>query len=154
VNIPNPLNSWLRDLPGPYHDDREPGGPLDLIGLDMAPNRREIDSQTWLPAIAAVVIASLLLAGLRMTIVRLRYAVAEGVTVEQRLLAEKRDMTVDLLRLREPKLLSVQAAALGFSAPERVINFHAPAESKPPFAAQSDPHVASAPAPVVAGSRP
>ena len=148
------MNSWLRDLPGPYHDDREPGGPLDLIGLDMAPNRREIDSQTWLPAIAAVVIASLLLAGLRMTIVRLRYAVAEGVTVEQGLLAEKRDMTVDLLRLREPKLLSVQAAALGFSAPERIINFHTPAEAKPPFAAQPDPHVASAPAPVVAGSRP
>ncbi|MBC8341048.1 MAG: hypothetical protein H8E63_05235 [Proteobacteria bacterium] len=116
--------------------------------------RREIDSHTWLTAIAAVVIASLLLAGLRMTIVRLRYAVAEGVTVEQGLLAEKRDMTVDLLRLREPKLLSVQAAALGFSAPERIINFHTPAEAKPPFAAQPDPHVASAPAPVVAGSRP
>jgi hypothetical protein len=154
VNIPNPLNSWLRNLPGPYHDDREPGGPLDLIGLDMAPSRREIGSQTWLPAIAAVVLASLLLAVLRMNIVRLRYAVAEGVTVEQGLLAEKRDMTVDLLRLREPKLLSVQAAALGFAAPERVINFHAPTEAKSPLAAHPAPYVASAPVPVVAGSRP
>lgn len=154
MNISNPLNRWLRDPPGPYHDDREPGGPLDLIGLDMAPSRREIGSQTWLPAIAAVVLASLLLAVLRMNIVRLRYAVAEGVTIEQELLAEKRDITVDLLRLREPKLLSVRAATLGFSAPERVINFYTPAEAKPPFEAQPNSHVSSAAVPFVAGSRP
>lgn len=157
MNISNPLSEWMRSLPGSSRREREPGGPLDLIGLDMAPSRREISKQTWVPAIAAIVLASLLLAGLRMNIVRLRYDVAEGVALEQELLAEKRDMTVSLLRLREPRLLSGRATELGFATPERVINIYPPAGAP----AATDQALASSQRPTThapdaagAGSRP
>lgn len=151
MNISNPLSDWLRDLPGASRNEERREGPLDLIGLDMAPSRREISSQTWVPAIAAVVLASLLLAGLRMNIVRLRYLVAEGVTLEQQLLAEKRDMTVSLLRLREPRHLAERATKLGFATPDRVITLFEPTPA--PVATVTE-LTANAPDSAGAGSRP
>jgi hypothetical protein len=93
-----------------------------LIGLDMASGRRAPRNQTVVPAIAAVVIAALILVGLRMDVLRMRYASTEALTLERRLLDEKRSITVSLLRMREPKLLSQRAGKLGFATPDRVIN--------------------------------
>ena len=151
MNISNPLSDWLRALPGSSRSEVHREGPLDLIGLDMGPSRREVTSQTWVPAIAAVVLAALLLAGLRMNIVRLRYAVAEGVTLEQELLAQKRDMTVSLLRLREPRLLSERAGELGFATPDRVITLFTPSAA---HGTTKTTQTTNAPDPVGAGPRP
>lgn len=154
MNIPNPLHDWLRALPGFSANERESGGPLDLIGLDMAPSRREISKQTWVPAIAAIVLAALLLAGLRMNIIRLRYDVATGLSLEQELLAEKRDMTVSLLRLREPKLLSELAVERGFATPGRVINLYAPSTIRPASQSPQSQKTSNAPDSAGAGLQP
>jgi hypothetical protein len=132
MNAPNPVSAWLRALPGLSRREVEPVGRLDLIGLDMAPTHSAPRTQTIVPAIAAVVIAALLLVGLRVEVLRLRYASAEAVTREQRLRDEKRTTTVSLLRLREPKLLSRRAAKLGFAKPDRVVDLPAPAKFEAP----------------------
>lgn len=132
MNASNPVSAWLRALPGLARREIEPVGRLDLIGLDMAPTHGAPRTQTIVPAIAAVVMAALLLVGLRVEILRLRYASAEAVTREQRLRDEKRTITVSLLRLREPKLLSRRAAKLGFAKPDRVVDLPAPPKFEAP----------------------
>lgn len=138
MNIANPLSAWLRALPGPSLGGAQESNRLDLIGVDMAPFRAAERNQTLFPVIAAVVLAALLLVGLRMDVVRMRYASAQSVSLERELLDEKRNITVQLLRLREPKLLSERAAELGFAKPDRVItlftrtDFDAPAVGAEP----------------------
>ena len=122
MNASGLASAWLRALPGFGRSEAEPVGRLDLIGLDMAPERRAPRSQTVVPVIAAVVVAAMILVGLRMDVLRMRYASAEALTLERRLLDEKRSITVSLLRMREPKLLSERAGKLGFATPDRVIN--------------------------------
>ena len=121
MNASHSVAAWLRALLGNGRAEREPAGRLDLIGVDMASEFRGPRNQTIVPAIAAVVIACLTLVGLRMDVVRMRYASAKALTLERQLLDEKRLITVSLLRLREPKLLSVRAEKLGFTTPDRVI---------------------------------
>lgn len=121
MNASHSVGAWLRALLGNGRAEREPAGRLDLIGVDMAPEFRGPRNQTIVPAIAAVVIACLTLVGLRMDVVRMRYASAKALTLERQLLDEKRLITVSLLRLREPKLLSERAEKLGFTTPDRVI---------------------------------
>ena len=122
----------MRALPGNGRSEREPVGRLDLIGVDMASEFRGPRSRTIVPAIAAVVIACLILVGLRMDVVRMRYASAKALTLERQLLDEKRLITVSLLRLREPKLLSERAEKLGFTTPDRVIHLSARAKHDTP----------------------
>ncbi len=140
MNASNPVNGWFRALPGLGRFGHEPVGRLDLIGLDMTPTRRAAQHKVSVPVIAAFVIAALFLVGLRIDVMRMRYASAQANTLESQLLDEKRNITVSLLRLREPKLLADRAAELGFAKPDRVINL--PALSKP------ETH------PVSAGARP
>ncbi|MBW1884032.1 MAG: hypothetical protein JRJ58_10920, partial [Deltaproteobacteria bacterium] len=121
MNASNPVGAWVRTLSGFGRSEAEPVGRLDLIGVDMASGHRAPRNQTIVPAIAAVVIAALVLVGLRMDIVRMRYASAEAVILERQLHEEKRLITVSLLRMREPKLLSERAEQLGFATPGRVI---------------------------------
>jgi hypothetical protein len=132
MNASNPVSAWLRALPGTGRSEVEPVGRLDLIGLDMASRRRTPRNQTIVPAIAAVVVAALVLVGLRLDVLRMRYASTEALTLERQLLDEKRSITVSLLRLREPKLLSQRAGKLGFAIPDRVINLYAKAEREAP----------------------
>jgi hypothetical protein len=121
MNASNPVGAWLRTLSGFGLSEAEPIGRLDLIGVDMASGHRAPRNQTIVPAIAAVVIAALVLVGLRLDILRMRYASAEAVILERQLHEEKRLITVSLLRMREPKLLSERAEKLGFATPDRVI---------------------------------
>jgi len=125
MNIANSFSAWLRTRPSRGLGKAQATRRLDLIGVDMAPSWAAERNQTLLPGIAAVVLAALLLVGLRMDVVRMRYASAQSVTLEQELLDEKRSITVQLLRLREPKLLSERAAELGFAKPDRVITLFA-----------------------------
>ena len=125
----NPVAAWLRALSGFGRSEAEPVGRLDLIGVDMASEYRVPRNQTIVPAIAAVVIAALILVGLRIDVMRMRYASAQAVVLEQQLRDEKSRITVSLLRMREPKLLSERAEQLGFATPDQVINLSA--RSKP-----------------------
>lgn len=121
MNLADPISAWMRAVAGLNRSDTGHSNHLDLIGVDMARWSETRRNQTLVPAIAAVVIAALFLVGLRMDVVRMSYASAQAVSLEQELLDEKRNITVQLLRLREPKLLSERAAALGFAKPDRVI---------------------------------
>jgi hypothetical protein len=136
-SIGTAFGAWLRALPGLGRTEREPIGRLDLIGVDMASGHRGPRNQTIVPAIAAVVVASLILVGLRMDVVRMRYASSEALALESQLLEEKRLITVSLLRMREPKLLSERAGKLGFSTPDRVIDFDSPSTLETPAAGAS-----------------
>ena len=122
MNTFNPVGRWLRALPGVAHPRIEPVGRLDLIGIDMAPTRRTARHRMAFPAMVGLVIGALLIAGQRMDVVRMRYAIAEAVTLERQLLEEKSRLTVSLRHLREPKLLSERAVQLGFAKPDRLIN--------------------------------
>ncbi len=129
MSAPSHFGSWLRELPESVRGRREPKGRLDLIGLDMAPKRKRVRNTTLVPIIAAVVVCALALVWLRMDVVRMRYAAAEAVAEERALLDQKRKITVELLRLREPTRLAKHARKLGFATPDQVI--HLPAVTGP-----------------------
>ncbi len=100
---------------------------LDLVGLDFSgraarwrPRVREVA-----PLLAAALLAALLVAVLRVDLLRVRYALADAVTHEQALLAEKRELTVEMRQLRQPSLLAEHARERGFVRPEQVIRLPA-----------------------------
>lgn len=132
MNIAEPISAWLRALPGLNLDEAERVSRLDLIGIDMAPSRKTNRSHALVPVIVAIVIGALLLVGLRNDITRMRYASADALTLERKLRDEKRSITVQFRRLREPKLLSVEAAMRGFAKPDRVITLHTLADVNAP----------------------
>jgi len=118
MSVASRLDPWL---PGRLRSKREAVGPLDLIGLDMAPRRRGGRNAALVPVIAGIVLCALGLVWLRMDVVRMRYAAAEAVAEEQALLDRKQSVTVDLLRLREPTRLAEHARKLGFATPDHVV---------------------------------
>ena len=144
MNIADPISSWLRALPEFYRGEDERFSRLDLIGIDMAPSRAAKKTRTLVPVITAVVIGALLLVGLRTDVRAMRYAGAEALTLETDLLDQKRSITVQLLRLREPKNLSEQAGSLGFAKPVRVITLVSSSQVPPDIVT---PSVAAEPQP-------
>jgi hypothetical protein len=86
--------------------------------------------------VAGALLAALALASLRLEIFRLRYALAEAVEVEQDLLQRRRELVVEVARLRDPRRLRRIARERGFGLPERVIQLEA---SGPPAAQRSAP---------------
>ena len=72
-------------------------------------------------------LGALCLVALRVDILRTRYALAEALEHEQKLLAERRDLTVEMRRLRDPARLTSLARKRGFVRPERVIDLELPA---------------------------
>lgn len=141
MNAGSTLGTWLRSLPSRTVQRVDSVGRLNLIGLDMAPARKERRHGMLVPTtIAAVVVGALVLVGLRNDIRRMRYAAADAIRSERELLEEKRVVTVELRRLREPTLLAERALELGFAKPDRVIRLPAEKLRVPP--------------PVAAGPRP
>ncbi len=102
---------------------RRESDPKDLVGRDFA--GRGSTANRWRHRAAAVVIGlvlgGLLLASLRMEIVRTRYALADALAQETRLLSLEREASVALRELRDPRRLRRLANQLGFVRPERVI---------------------------------
>jgi hypothetical protein len=104
---------------------------VNLIGLDVARAPGRLRGTSWLPMVAAVVLGALLLAGLRVDVIRLRLALAGSFEEELRLEREQRELTVQMRRLRDPAELARRAEALGFRRAERLIDLGpgpAPAE--------------------------
>jgi cell division protein FtsL len=70
--------------------------------------------------------AALVIASLRVSILRLRYQLSAAVTEETELLAQQREITVELRELRDPTRLRELAKEQGFVRPERVIQLSVP----------------------------
>jgi hypothetical protein len=103
---------------------------LDLIGLDVSGRGRY--GRAWIswPVIIAVLGLALGVAALRVDLIRMRYALADGLAAEQRLLEEQRQLTAEMRELRDPSDLAKEARALGFVHPERVIDLPLPADAR------------------------
>lgn len=101
----------------------------DAVGRDyarLAARGRRV-SPPWLVITVGVVAAALMVASLRVSILRLRYRLSEAVGEETRLLERQRAVTVRLRELRDPARLRDVAAERGFGRPERVIQLSVPA---------------------------
>jgi len=68
-----------------------------------------------------VVLAGLMLAGLRIDIVRLGYALGEALSTQQSLEREFRALTAEVRALRDPARLAELAKPRGLRRPEHVI---------------------------------
>jgi cell division protein FtsL len=75
---------------------------------------------------AGAVCAALLLVSLRMDSIRLRYALADAVRVEQELLDQQRRLTVQVRHLRDPRRLEAIAGELGLAPPACMIDLDHP----------------------------
>jgi hypothetical protein len=95
-----------------------------LVGRDFVRPRARggaAGRARWVPALVACVAAALLLAALRVQVLRVRYELGRAVAEETQLLERQRAATVALGELRDPRRLRRLAEARGFARPERVI---------------------------------
>jgi hypothetical protein len=99
----------------------------DLVGIDVTDGRLQRRPTLFFPILIASLIAALFLVGLRNDLTAMRYSVAEALAQEEQLRAEKRTLTVEMRRLRDPSQLAARALELGFVHPERIVDL-APSE--------------------------
>jgi hypothetical protein len=98
-----------------------------LIGRDLArtrvvePRRRRFASLALLGGL----LAALGLTALRIDLIRVRYGLADAVTVEKSLLEERRALRARLGTLRNPTRLTQLAAQRKLARPKRVIEIPA-----------------------------
>jgi hypothetical protein len=85
-----------------------------------------------LPVLLTALLVSLGVASLRIDLLRVRYALAAATLEEQRLLDESRALTAQMRRLRDPYHLALQARALGFVRPARLIDLRDTELTRPP----------------------
>ena len=97
---------------------------VELIGRDIAgmPLRSSPRSHLLPVALVGALIAALCLAALRVDLIRQRYDLAEAMNSEKQLLEQKRLLTAQSRRLRDPARLGRLAAERGFVRPERLID--------------------------------
>ena len=92
-----------------------------LIGRDLA--RIDLgrgERRPWLPVLVGALLAALCLAALRVDLIRQRYELAAAMRTEKELLEERRLLTAEVRRLRDPGRLAELAAARGFVRPQVV----------------------------------
>ena len=77
-------------------------------------------------AVSALV-AALMVASVRVSILRLRYQLSDAISEETNLLERQRTVTVVLRELRDPTRLHDLATKWGFARPERIIQLSVPA---------------------------
>jgi len=99
------------------------GGRLDLVGRDMASDRRALGRRPRVsPALLAVVlVAALALAALRIDLIRVRYGLADALSQEKALLEQRREALAQLRTLRDPARLARVARDYGLRRPARII---------------------------------
>jgi len=101
----------------------------DTVGRDFAPlrSRSRRALRPWLAVAVGTLAAALMVASLRVSILRLRYQLSAAVVEETDLLGRQRAMTVELRELRDPSRLRELATQQGFARPERVVQLSVPA---------------------------
>ncbi|NQZ95050.1 MAG: hypothetical protein HRU01_00940 [Myxococcales bacterium] len=93
------------------------------VSRDYAHRSPPQPRRPWLPAlIAAALLASMLLAVLRVDLIRVRYARGQAKDVEMELREQRNRLRARVRTLRDPALLSELALELGFARPERAID--------------------------------
>jgi hypothetical protein len=99
------------------------------VERDFAPlrTRSRSTSRRWLIIAVGALAAALVIASLRVSILRLRYQLSAAVSEETGLLERQRAVTVELRKLRDPARLHQLASELGFTRPEQVIQLSVPA---------------------------
>ncbi len=117
---------------------------LGLIGLDVSGRRGRGRALIGLPVIVAGLVLALGIAALRVDLIRMRYALADGLATEQTLLDEQRRLTAEMRGLRDPSDLARRAHELGFGHPERVIDLTIDATAPPLPAVGAGPGAALA----------
>ncbi|HKE10624.1 MAG TPA: hypothetical protein VKE73_03550 [Myxococcota bacterium] len=97
---------------------------LRIVGRDIGrePRRAPRNRQAIHAALLGAACALLLLAGLRVQLTELRYRLAEATREEHALDETRRELIVEVRRLRDPKRLAELAARQGFVRPESVID--------------------------------
>ena len=112
-------------MPPPHSADRD----ADTVGRDFAQlrSRGRRPLRPWMAITVGALAAALMVASLRVSILRLRYQLSAAVTEETELLARQREITVELRELRDPTRLRDLATKQGFARPERVIQLSVPA---------------------------
>jgi len=107
----------------------------DWIGRDLSNTkaRHHRSKRSWGALLLGTLCVALLLSALRVELFRLRYEISDAIQAEQRLLEERRELTVAVRRLRDPHLLARRADKLGLGRPERLIEIDA---TPPPRAAR------------------
>lgn len=132
--------AWARQRARLFAEDLPPetaSGPpprsaahhTDTVGRDFA-HLRARDGRPlrpWLTIAVGTLAAALMVASLRVSILRLRYQLSAAVSEETALLARQREVTVELRELRDPTRLRDLAEKRGFARPERVIQLSVPA---------------------------
>jgi hypothetical protein len=100
---------------------------LQIVGRDIGrePRRGRRDRREIFAALLGGACALLLLAGLRVQLTELRYRLAEATREEHALDETRRELIVEVRRLRDPKHLAEFAARQGFVRPESVIDLRA-----------------------------
>ena len=97
---------------------------LRIVGRDIGrePRRVRRDRRAVHATLLGASCAFLLLAGLRVQLTELRYRLAEATREEHALDETRRELIVEVRRLRDPKHLAELAARQGFVRPESVID--------------------------------
>ncbi|MBW2272041.1 MAG: septum formation initiator family protein [Deltaproteobacteria bacterium] len=116
----------LETLAGPSKQ-RDAARCRDLVGIDVADGRLHARPTFFLPLLIAILVAALFIVGLRSELTAMRYAIPEALAQEEQLRAEKRALTVEMRRLRDPGLLAARAREMGFVRPEHIIDLPAAA---------------------------
>ena len=100
----------------------------DAVGRDFAHlrSRGRRPLHPWVAITVGTLAAALMVASVRVSILRLRYQLSAAVTEETELLAQQREITVELRELRDPTRLRELATKQGFARPERVIQLSVP----------------------------
>ena len=100
-----------------------PPAALGWIGRDLAraPWLRPRASRPLWIALAGILVA-LSVAALRIDILRMRYGLGEALETEKTLIEERRELSVQVRRLRNPARLTHLAIESGLGRPERVID--------------------------------
>ena len=83
-----------------------------LVGVDVASAPRRVGARAFLMPLVIGLLAALVLASLRIDLLRGRYALAAAIEQEQALQSEKRVLTARMRELRDPALLAERAESL------------------------------------------
>lgn len=98
----------------------------ELVGRDFRDLRETGRFRLVVAVLVVALVGGLLLAALRVDLIRMRYAMAEAMKEEQAAFALHRELTVALQERRDPARVAARARALGFVRPEQIIDLEAP----------------------------
>jgi hypothetical protein len=95
---------------------------ISLVGIDMARQSQRRSQGVSLPWIAVGIIAALCIVGLRIDLIRMGYARAEALKIEQTLRQQERDLTLKKGRLSKHVRLIEEAQRRGFEQAGSIID--------------------------------